>query len=103
MACERAVSDAKTQPAIVNEQIRARANEAFMNSLPCYPTFQMAKDGPNDRGHLMRWASILAAVSFAQLLTKGHVAASETLGYIAASASTRYCGAPASSFGSIVR
>jgi len=54
MGCDRAASDTKTAPAIVNAQIRARANEVFMNSLPCYLTFQMSKDGVNDSGHSRR-------------------------------------------------
>ena len=41
-------------PAIVNAQIRARANEVFMNSLPCYLTFQMTKDAVNNSGHSRR-------------------------------------------------
>src|ERR1700686_4862408 len=44
MACARAPSNRKTEPAIVNEQIRARANKVFMNSLPCYPTSPETKD-----------------------------------------------------------
>jgi hypothetical protein len=34
MACALAASDRKTEPAIVIEQIRARANEVFINFLP---------------------------------------------------------------------
>src|SRR5579871_4404227 len=63
-ACARASSKMKTEPAIVNEQIRAWVNEAFMDSLPCHSTFADDQRGVNDCGRFLKMWLLLIVRTF---------------------------------------